>query len=78
MRLYAFNWPISVFGDWKDISIAHVIMIIKSEVSTFSIVIIFSRGCVPEMYVTSYFITYCKYIPGKPGMCFNHYCAAYD
>ena len=28
--------------DWKDISIAHVIIIIKSEVSTFPIVIIFS------------------------------------
>ena len=30
------------FGDWKDICIAHVIIIIKSEVSTFPIVIIFS------------------------------------
>ena len=29
-------------GDWKDLSIAHVIIIIKSEVSTFPIVIIFS------------------------------------
>ena len=29
-------------GDWKDIFIAHVIIIIKSEVSTFPIVIIFS------------------------------------
>ena len=37
-----FNWPISVLGDWKDISIAHVIIIIKSELSTFPIVIIFS------------------------------------
>ena len=34
MGLYVFNWPISVLGDWKDISIAHVIIIIKSEVST--------------------------------------------
>ena len=42
MGLYVFNWPISVLGDWKDISIAHVIIIIKSEVSTFPIVIIFS------------------------------------
>ena len=33
-------------GDWKDISIAHVIIIIKSEVSTFPIVIIFILGCV--------------------------------
>ena len=29
-------------GDWKDISIAHVIIIIKSEISTLPIVIIFS------------------------------------
>ena len=52
MGLYVFNWPISVLGDWKDISIAHVIIIIKSEVSTFPIVIIFFRGCVHEMFVT--------------------------
>ena len=45
MGLYVFNWLISVLGDWKDISIAHVIIIIKSEVSTFPIVIIFFRGC---------------------------------
>ena len=42
MGLYAFNWPISLLGDWKDISIAHVIIFIKSEVSAFPIVIIFS------------------------------------
>ena len=34
--------------------IAHVIIIIKSEVSTFPIVIIFFHGCVPEMFVTLY------------------------
>ena len=54
MGLYVFNWPISVLGDWKDISIAHVIIIIKLEVSTFPIVITFFCGCVPEMFVTSY------------------------
>ena len=42
MGLYVFNWPISVLGYWKDISVAHVIIIIKSKVSTFPIVIIFS------------------------------------
>ena len=42
MGLHVFNWPISVLGDWKVISIAHVIISIKSEVSTFPIVIIFS------------------------------------
>ena len=61
MGLDVFNWPISVLGDWKDISIAHVIIIIKSEVSTFPIVIIFFRGCVPEMFFTSYSVTYCIY-----------------
>ena len=49
MELRVFNWPILVLGDWKDISIANVIIIIKSEVSTFPIVIIFFRGCMPEM-----------------------------
>ena len=73
-----FNLPISVLGDWKDISIAHVIIIIKSEVSTFPIVIIFFCGYVPEMYVTSYSVTYCIYVPGKPGICFHYYCAVQD
>ena len=63
MGLYVFNWP--VVGDWKDISIAHVIIIIKSEVSTFPIVIIFFSGCVPEMFVTPYSVTYYIYVPGK-------------
>ena len=35
MGLYVFNWPISVLGDWKDISIAHVIIIIKFWFLTF-------------------------------------------
>ena len=72
-----FNWTISVLGDWKDISIAHVIIIIKSEVSTFPIIIVF-HGCVPDMFVTSYSVTYCIYVPGKPGICFHYYCAFYD
>ena len=65
-------------GDWEDIFIAHVIIIIKSEVSTFPIVIIFFRGRVSEMSVTTYSVTYCIYIPGKLGFCFHHYCAVYD
>ena len=78
MGLRVFNWPISVLGEWKDIYIAHVIIIIKSEVSTFPIVIIFFRGCVPEMLVTSYSVTYFIYVPGKPGICFHYYCVVYD
>ena len=35
-------------------------------------------GCVPEMFVTSYSVTYCIYVPGKPGICSHYYCAVYD
>ena len=44
----------------------------------FPIVIIFFSGCVPEMFVTSYSVTYCIYVPGKPGICFHYYCVVYD
>ena len=37
----------------KGSNIAHVIIIVKSEVSTFPVVIIIFRGYVPEMFVTS-------------------------
>ena len=72
-----FNWPISV-QVIERIPIAHVIIIIKSEISTLPIVIIFFRGCVPEMFVTSYFVTCCIYIPEKAGFCFHYYCTVYD
>ena len=39
---------------------------------------IFFRGSVPGMFVTSCFVTYCIYIPGKPGICLYYYCAVYD
>ena len=32
----------------------------------------------PDMFVTSYSVTHCIYIPGKPGFCFHYYCAVYD
>ena len=38
----------------------------------------FFRGCVPEMFVTSYSVTCCKNVPGKPGICFHYFCAVYD
>ena len=57
----------------KDLFIAHVIIIIKSEVSIFRIVIIFFRGCVTEMFVASYSVTYYIYIPGKLGFCSHQY-----
>ena len=36
------------------------------------------RGCLPEMFVTSYSVTYCIHIPGRPGFCFHYYRAVYD
>ena len=33
------------------------------------------RGCVSEMFVASYSVTYCIYIPE---ICFHYYCAVYD
>ena len=30
------------------------------------------------MFVTSYSVTYCIYVPGKPWICFHYYCAVYD
>ena len=42
----------------------------KSVVSKFPIVFIFFRGCVPEMFVTSYSVTYCIY-SGKSGNLFS-------
>ena len=65
-------------GDWKDIFTAHVIIIIKLEMSNLPIVTIFFRGCVPEMSVTSYSVTYCIYITGKSGFWFHYYCAVFD
>ena len=35
-------------------------------------------GYLRLMFVTSYSVTYCIYVPGKPGICFHYYCAVYD
>ena len=67
----------SSLGDWKNIFITHLIIIIKSEVSTFPIVVIFFRGCVSEMVVLSYSVIYYIYIPGTPGPCFHYWCSVY-
>ena len=78
MGLYVFNWPISVLGNWKDISIAHVIIIIKSEVSIFPIVIFFAvvvcLRCLVHHILSLIAYTFRK----KTGICFHYYCAAYD
>ena len=67
----------SSLGDWKNIFITHLIIIIKSEVSTFPIVVIFFRGCVSEMVVLLYSVIYYIYIPGKLGLCFLFWCSVY-
>ena len=67
----------SSLGDWKNIFITHLIIIIKSEVSTFPIVVIFFRGCVSEMVVLSYSVIYYIYFPGKLGLCFHFWCSVY-
>ena len=33
----------------------------------------FFRGCVSEMFVTSYSVTYCIYVTGKPRICFYYH-----
>ena len=45
-------------GDWMDISIAHAVIIIKSEVSTPPTVTIFIRSCLPEMFIILSLIAY--------------------
>ena len=49
-------------GDWKDVPIIHLIIIIESEVSTSPIVVIFFRGCVSEMVVLPYSVIYYIYL----------------
>ena len=44
----------SNLGYWEYIFITHLVIIIKSEVSTFPIFIIFFHGCVPAVVVPSY------------------------
>ena len=41
----------SILGDWKEKSVAHLIIIIKPEVSTIPIAAILVRGCVSEVVV---------------------------
>ena len=50
--------------DREDIVITHLIIIIKWTVSIFPIVVIFSRVCVHQMFVTSYAVVFI-YTPEK-------------
>ena len=59
------------------ILLIHLIIIIKSEVSTFPIVVIFVRGCVSETVVLSYSVIYYIIISGTLGPCFNYWCSIY-
>ena len=57
----------SILGDRGDMFITHlIIIVIKSEVSTCPIIVIFFSGCVPEAVVPSYAVGFI-YIPGKLG-----------
>ena len=58
-------------GDWKDISIVHAIIIIKWEVSTLPIVIIFSVVVCLRCLFLSYTVTYYTCIPRKLGFLFS-------
>ena len=59
------------------IFIAHIIIIIKSEESTFPIVVIFLHGCLPEVVVPSYAVGFVHIYPGTAGFCFFCYCAVF-
>ena len=77
------KWNITPPQDFRNArlelsqSIIHLIIIIKSEVSTFPIVVIFFHGCVSEMVVLAYSVIYYKYIPGTLGPCFHYWCSVY-
>ena len=77
MAIEAIDWQKWWQGSLMYISITHLIIIIKSEVSTFPIVVIFFRGCVSEMVVLSYSVIYYIYIPGTLGPCFHYWCSVY-
>ena len=53
-------------GDWEDKAIAH------HQIGSIHISHCYHifRGCVSDIFVTSYSVTYCIYVPGKPGICF--------
>ena len=63
--------------DWKNIFITHLIIIIKSEVSTFPIAVIIFRGRVSEMVVLSYSVIYYIYILGTLGPCLHCWWSVY-
>ena len=53
--------------DREDIIITHLNIFIKSDVSNFPIVVIFFRGGVSDVVVSSYAVVGFIYIPGKLG-----------
>ena len=61
----------SSLGDPEDIFIIHLIIIIRSKVSTIHIVVIFFCGCASQVVVPSYTVGF-LYISG---VCSFYYCA---
>ena len=55
---------------WENLWLLLLNIKLSSEVSTLPIIIFF-RGCVSEMFITSYSVTYCIYIPEKTGFLFS-------
>ena len=53
----------SSLGDREDTFMIHFIIIIKSEVLNFSIVVIDFRGCVPDVAVAAYAVGSCNKLP---------------
>ena len=54
MRVACVQLTHSSLCDREDVSVIHTIIIIKSEVSTFPIVVVLFRGCLFEVAVLSY------------------------
>ena len=67
----------SSLGDWKDIFVTQLVIIIKPEASTFPMIVIFFRGCVCEVVIPSHSVTCYIYIPVTLGLCFHYRCAVY-
>ena len=80
MGLYVFNWPISTFQFRWLKGYIYSSCYYHHQIGSINLTHCYHifRGCVPEMFIAPYSVTYCIYIPGKPWVCFHYYCAVYD
>ena len=63
-------------GDWKDTPLLMLLSSSNRKYPHFPLLSYFS--VVVCLRCLLYSVTYCVYIPRKPGICFRHYCAVYD